>query len=104
MIACSLICSAVFSGAYGIWRINEYFQFHHAELERRWLTSLARILVVAAPMALAAWWLTVNLDNLIRLAICGIVTGATSGYLFYRWGMPVELRAELLARLRARFA
>jgi O-antigen/teichoic acid export membrane protein len=104
LVACSLVCSVCFSGAYTLWRVRQYFGFESAELRRAWLAPLARILAAAAPVALLSWWITLSWSSLWRLAVCAGVTGLACGLLFYRWGIPVALRAEILGRLRERFA
>jgi O-antigen/teichoic acid export membrane protein len=104
MIGCSLVCSAGFSGGYTLWRVRQYFQFRASELRRAWLAPLLRIVAVAGPVALAIWWLTARLAGLPRLISCAASVGLVCGILFYRWGIPAGLRAELLGRLRSRLA
>ena len=104
MIGCSIVCSLCFSGAYGLWRVNEYFKFSLPELERLWLVPLTRILAVAVPGALLIWWLTASLASLPRLVTCATIVGAMCGGLFYRWGIPLDLRTEILGRLRRKFS
>jgi O-antigen/teichoic acid export membrane protein len=98
IIASSLFCSLCFSGVYGVWRINEYFQFHLGDLERLWLTALGRIFAFLVPTAVAMWWVTARLSSPSRLLLCATIVGGLGGFLFLRWGIPADLRAEILKR------
>ncbi len=98
MIGISLLCGLCFSGAYGIWRINGYFQFRLLDLQRLWLVPLGRILAFLLPSAFAIWWVTASLTGSIRLILCAGIVGGLGGYLFACWGIPPDLRTEILRR------
>jgi len=102
MIGVSLVCSLCFSGAYGVRRINQYFQFPFFSLERRWLVPLGQMLLVLVPAALALGWLTSSLTALSRLLLNAAALGPLAAWLLYRFGIPSNLWAELLQRLRTR--
>jgi O-antigen/teichoic acid export membrane protein len=96
MIGISLLCGLCFSGAYGIWRINKYFQFRLLDLQRLWLSKLGRICAFLVPAAIVICWVTTSLSNLNRLILNAAVVGGLGGYLFFRSGIPPDLRAEIL--------
>ncbi len=98
MIACSLVCSFCFRGAYTVWRIRRHFEFRKLEWERRWFVPLARILACAIPAGLIVYWATVSLGSVYRFLICLVVAGGAGAFSFYRWGIPVNLRTELILR------
>jgi hypothetical protein len=95
MIACSLGCGLLCSGAYGVMRITRYFQ---TSVDRQWMGPVGRILAVLTPVAVAVWWWT---DSVTRLVAGAAVSGGLGGYLFLRWGIPAGLRAELRQRAPA---
>ena len=98
MVAVSLLCGLCFSGAYGIWRVNRFFQLRFPELERWWLGLLGRIGMFLLPVAAVTWWATSALNNLSRLGLNAVIVGGLGGYLFLRHGIPHELQAEILQR------
>ncbi|MGA9450473.1 MAG: oligosaccharide flippase family protein, partial [Verrucomicrobiia bacterium] len=50
IIACSIVCSTAFSGAYGVWRISRYFGFSFGEVALGWLRPMARVLLFYLPI------------------------------------------------------
>jgi O-antigen/teichoic acid export membrane protein len=98
MIGASLVCSLCFSGAYGVRRINQFFQFRFPAVERRWLGPLGQIGLVLLPVAAGAWWGTATWNSLSRLAVNAVIVGGLGGYLVLRRGLPPELHAEILQR------
>lgn len=98
MIGISLLCGLCFSGAYGIWRINKYFQFRLLDLQRLWLSVLGRICAFLVPAAIAMAWVTASLTSPNRLVFCLVIVGGLGGCLFFRWGIPPDLRVEILRR------
>ena len=48
IIACSIVCSTAFSGAYGVWRISRYFGFSFGEVALGWLRPMAGPCVLPA--------------------------------------------------------
>ena len=99
MIVCSILCSTLFSGAYGVWRISRYFRLPLAEVGLRWLAPMGRLLLLVAAVAAFCWWgfSWVKLPA-VRLACNAVLIGVVGGYLFLRHGLPRALQAELLAR------
>jgi O-antigen/teichoic acid export membrane protein len=100
VIACSLLCSLGFSGAYGVWRISRYFGFSLAEVGLHWLAPMGRLLLFFVPVAAVCWWgLSWVKAPALRLGCHAAVSGLAGGGLFLRYGLPASLQGELLSRL-----
>ncbi len=104
IIACSVICSMLFSGAYGVWRISAYFDLRIREVAIQWLGPMAKVLLLFAPVAAGAWWLSSNLtsDPLPRLLVHVFVSVSAGFYFFLRFGLSQSFQRELLQRAPTR--
>jgi len=99
VIMCSLTCSILFSGAYGVWRVSGYFALPIREVGWRWSAPAMRILGLFVPIALGSWWALRCLNSpILRLALDASVGGSLGLYLFVRYGLPEGLKQELLER------
>ena len=99
VIACSLVCSSLFSGAYGIWRVSRYFQCSVYEVGLAWLAPAGRVLCVFAPVAAATWWLSGRIEQpLARLTFNTLIAGSVGCFLFLRYGLSLGIQNELLRR------
>jgi O-antigen/teichoic acid export membrane protein len=102
LIACSIFCGTMFTGAYGAWRASRYLDFPLGEVVFRWMKHAGIVFLYFAPPALLCWWATGGLEPLPRLAI-GIVLAATLGlFVLLRFGVPPELQAEFQDRAPAK--
>jgi O-antigen/teichoic acid export membrane protein len=100
MIACSILCSTLFSGAYGVWRISRHFQVPLREVGLHWLAPMGRLLLLLAPVAALCWWgFGWVKPPMARLACNAAIMGGVGSYLFLRHGLPGALQSELLARM-----
>jgi hypothetical protein len=99
LILCSVICSTLFSGAYGVWRASRYFDLPLKEVGLRWLFPMARVMVLFVPVALAGWWLVKSVGSAsVRLAVHALLGGSLGGYLLLRFGLPRPFQQELVRR------
>ena len=99
LILCSVICSTLFSGAYGVWRASRYFDLPLKEVGLRWLFPMARVMVLVVPVALAGWWLVKSVGSAsVRLAVHALLGGSLGGYLLLRFGLPRPFQQELVRR------
>ncbi len=97
MIICSITCSILFSGAYGVWRVSRYFNLSLREVGWRWLAPATKVLVSFAPLALAGWWALNGLDRRCFAWRSNALVGGSAGfYLFLRYGLPPGSQAELM--------
>ncbi len=104
IIICSITCSVLFSGAYGVWRASRYFTLPIREVGLGWLAPGMRVLVALVPVALASWWALTCLNSpILRLALNAAIGGSLGLYLFLRYGLPHGLKRELLERAPGRF-
>ena len=99
IIGCSIVCSLLFSGAYGVWRISRFFEFSRWEVAVGWLWPMTRILLFYLTMAVLVWWLSGPLPGLFRLGIGSGLAGSAGLYFFLRHGLPVGFQEELLRRV-----
>jgi O-antigen/teichoic acid export membrane protein len=99
IIACSVLCSTVFSGAYSVYRISKYFEVAWPEIAFGWLVPMGKVLLCFGPAAIAVWLLTARVDDpflrfLAHTAFC-VSAGA---YIFLRFGLSNAFQRELLQR------
>jgi O-antigen/teichoic acid export membrane protein len=102
LIVCSVFCTAIFSGAYGAWRISRYFGRPFGEVAFRWMKHAGIVLLGFAPPALLCWWGTRGLDSLPGLVITGALSGTLGLFVLLRFGVPPELQAEFQKRAPAK--
>ena len=102
IIGCSIICSMVFSGAYGIRRISHFFERPFREVAMVWLQPMFKVLAYYLPAAIMIWWLTASMPGLTRLGINVLLAATWGAWLFLRFGIPGAFQIELLRRIPAR--
>ena len=99
IIIISLICSIAFSGAYGIWRIKDYFNLPVRTVAWEWLAPMRRMLYLFVPIAFGIWWLSRAVpDPTVRLALNAFLSASVGLYLFLRYGLSSGFQRELLQR------
>jgi hypothetical protein len=99
IILCSLICSILFNGAYGVWRISDYFGLSIWDAGVRWLASMGQVLLIFGPLSIAAWCLFRTVENAyLRLAISAAYCGLVGVYILLRLGVSRALQKELVQR------
>jgi len=99
IIACSVICSILFSGAYGVWRIADYFNLSIREVGFEWLAPMARVLGLLVIPTAGAWWVLRGVrEPIIHLAVLAVFSGGLGFYLFLRYGLPTAFQTELMQR------
>jgi hypothetical protein len=104
IIICSIICSVLFSGAYGAWRISQYFEVSLAEVAFRWLAPLDRVLVLFGPVAIAGWWAFRSVDQpAVRLAGHVLLCSSVGVYVLLRYGLTRPFQLEILRRAPKQF-
>jgi O-antigen/teichoic acid export membrane protein len=98
VIGNSLICSVVFSGAYGVWRMSNYLEFPIKEVAVDWMKPMARVLTWYLPIALLTWFAGMWLEGTVRLAVNVAVCGCLGLLLFLRYGLSNAFQRELIHR------
>ena len=99
IIGCSIICSTVFSGAYGVWRVSRFFGLPFREIAWGWLRPMSLMLLLYLPVAVLAVWLPVSLPVILRLGINVALASSVGIALFLRYGLPVSIQNDLLDRV-----
>jgi hypothetical protein len=102
IIGSSILCSTVFSCAYGIWRISRFFEIPFGEVAWGWLRPMCKVLLFYLPAAGLTWWLLAPSSALIRLGFSSLLAGSLGIYLFLRFGIPGSFQTELLRRVPSR--
>lgn len=102
IIGCSIICTSVFSCAYGIWRIGRFFEISFREVALDWLRPMFKVLMFYLPAAGLTWWLLVPASGLTRLGVNVLLAASLGAYLFLRFGIPGSFQNELLKRVPSR--
>ena len=99
MIGCSIVCSILFSWAYGIWRISNFFCLPVIEVAVRWLAPTGRFTLLFLPVALAAYLGTALVHQRVaRFALNVLLTGGIGSYLFLKYGLSQTFQKELIRR------
>jgi O-antigen/teichoic acid export membrane protein len=99
IIGTSILCSACFTGPYGIKRINAYFGFHFPELELRWLATAVRVAGIMILTALVLWYIGQRFSPIPRLVLNAVALGPLGLVLFLRYGTTREMRVEVLGHV-----
>jgi O-antigen/teichoic acid export membrane protein len=99
IIACSILCSTAFSGAYGIWRVSRFIEVPFGEVALDWLRPMFKVLMFYLPVAGLTWWLLASASDLTRLASHALLAGSLGAFLFLRFGIPESFQNELLRRI-----
>jgi O-antigen/teichoic acid export membrane protein len=102
IIGSSILCTTVFSCAYGIWRISRFFEVPFGEVALDWLRPMFKVLMFYLPVAGLTWWLLAPASGLTRLGINALLAGSLGIYLLLRFGIPGPFQDELLRRVPAR--
>jgi O-antigen/teichoic acid export membrane protein len=98
IIGSSIICSVVFSGAYGVWRMSDYLNYPIKEVALNWMKPMAKVLVWYLPIALLTWWAGTQLGDAARLVLNVSVCVFLGSFLFLRHGISNAFQSELLHR------
>jgi len=103
IIGCSVVCSTVFSGAYGSWRVSRYFGFALREVCFDWLAPLGRVLALLVPLAAATWWGCQGITlPIVRLPVMALLSGPLGFCIFLRYGLPSGFQREMIQRAPGR--
>ena len=102
IIGCSIACSTVFSGAYGVWRVSRFFDLSLLEVAAGWLRPMTTVLLFYLPVAALVWWLPIPFAGIVRLGLNVLLAGTVGAYFFLRYGIPASFQSELLGRTPAR--
>ena len=99
IIASSIVCSILFSGAYCTWRVKKLFGMQVRELVIDWLRPAFQVVCVFAPLVFVAGFLGKFIPSeLIRLAVFLSASAIVGVILFFRFGIPKTFAAEILRR------
>jgi hypothetical protein len=102
IIASALVSDFLFSGAYGFWRVTQYFGIRHVTTLLAWLRGPLLCLLSLATVAAGTACVDRGWSTDVRLGVNAAV-GSLAGFgLFWRFGLSPELRVET-ASLPCRF-
>lgn len=94
VIVAAIISNLCWSGAYGIKRTAKRFSISGANVAFDWMKNAFSLLCLLWPLALSLWFVTRSLSTITVISINGAILICVGGLLFYRFGLPRELRTE----------
>ena len=104
VIAASVMCSSLFSGAYGVFRISRHFNLPLRDVLLDWTRPMIKVLALYLPVSLLAQWVLAPFSDVVRLA-SDVALAVTFGvFCFLRYGVPRNSQSELLDRVPVRIA
>lgn len=99
VVGCSLACSCLFSGAYGVWRIAQYFGISRGEVVFQWLRLMVKTILLCLPVSLLVWFLAHKITAPpLRLTAYAALFGGLGSLIFLRYGLPLNFQRELAVR------
>jgi O-antigen/teichoic acid export membrane protein len=99
IIACSIVCSILFSGAYCTWRVRKFFGMQARELVVDWLRPAFQVGCVFAPLVFGAGFLGEFIPSeWIRMTVFISASTIIGVILFFRLGISKTFGAEILRR------
>jgi O-antigen/teichoic acid export membrane protein len=98
MIGISALCSVLFSGAYGIVRMNRYFH-DFFKMNREWLGAPLKAFAVILPVAAGYCWVSMGLPASYRFLVGGVILSIVGGLLLLRYVVPMSVRSSIASRL-----
>jgi hypothetical protein len=103
VILCSILCTSVFSYAYGIFRVSRFFELTTREVALAWLQPMGKILLYYLPVAGLLSWAWASASGLTQLVIHVLFAISVGGFIFLRFGLPPSFQNELLKRIPNKF-
>jgi O-antigen/teichoic acid export membrane protein len=99
VVGCSLVCSCLFSGAYGIWRTANYFAISWREVAFQWSSLMVKTILLCVPVAGLAWLAGNAIPApALRLAVYVLIVGMLGSFILLRYGLPQSFQRELSTR------
>lgn len=103
MLACSLVCTLVFTTANGVWRVAQLAHINHQPPLWSWQKPLLRVLLVLMPCWALLAWLIHDARVWLRLLALGFVLGVAGLLASVSLALPPSLTRELIGKLPAVF-
>lgn len=98
MIACSLICTLVFTFSYSVWRVRGITGAPYSEIFWEWQKPLLGMLLAVLPLGFAIDWAVAGQGAWIRFLAHIVLLGGVGMTVFLRRVVPLEWRRKLLAQ------
>ena len=99
MIGSSVACTIGISGLYAQRRSSEHFGISLTEVIWKWLKPMYTTLLVLVPLAAVVCLLSEPLTEWVRVLFRGVLLGSLGICVLIRYGLPIELKRELVQRL-----
>lgn len=100
IIVSAVLTNALFSGVYGLRRVETYFDLHQAGRVLRWLRNPGLCLLALGIVFGGLAWLGRGWSLYLRLGLNGVVALVLGAVLFWKFGLNRELRGEIWALVR----
>jgi O-antigen/teichoic acid export membrane protein len=101
LIGTSIVCAAFMSVAYGIWRSTGYFRIRPMDILWDWQKPMLMELMILVPLTMGTIYFSGRPSSWIDLLLQGAFITVAALFVFWRVGVPLELRHELVDRLPA---
>jgi len=99
MLTCSVVATAAFTWAVGLWRVAQLLGGQVKPLLWDWHLPLFSVLVVTVPCWAAAEWLLRDAPDWLRLVVNGSLLSTVGTWAMLRFSLPQNLIYELIGKL-----
>lgn len=102
VIVSGIVTDLVFSGIFGSQRTMTCLDVSVSDMLRHWMGRPLTLLATAGIVAFGIWWLTARYSPPVQLAMNAAFFGSILLVLFWKIGLPDDLRREAAQRLERR--
>ena len=99
IIVSSIVCSILFSGSYGVFRISRYFEIPLSEVAVKWLEPMFKMMLWYLPSSALIWFLASALPACDRFAAQLMVALLVGLPLFLHFCIPDSLKEQFCSRV-----
>ena len=99
IIVCSIVCSIIFSGSYGVFRVSRYFTTTIYEVAVKWLNPMLKMMLWYAPSAVLLWWILAGYSASERFVIQIVNALIVGGPLLLYFCISINLKEEICYRV-----
>ena len=99
MLACSIVCTCLFTLGNGVWRVASLSRTNHQPALWKWQQPLLRLLAVLVPCWLIMRHLVRDLPEIIQLPVQGVCLGFIGVLAAVAFALPANLSNEIAGKL-----
>ena len=98
MLVCSIVCTVLFTLAYGARRVAQLFELPARDIALKWLAPATRLMAIMLPIGFVLA-LFAREPSALRLAGCVMPLGIIAAVLAMRWCVSRDLAVEIISHL-----